>query len=120
MREEVVRVVETYIDAIRRNDADALPLHPDIVFESPLGRYEGIAAFRKGLADFFQILKGIEVVRLTADDDTCAAVLKIDTIFGMIPSIEYFHLANGKIASIRIYYDPRSLLEGINRLAPPR
>jgi hypothetical protein len=119
MREEVVQVVETYIDAVRRNDADALPLHPDVVFESPLGRYDGLISFRKGLGDFFAILKGIEVVRLTADDETCAAVLRIDTVFGVIPSLEYFYVANGKITSIRIYYDPRPLLEGINRTKTP-
>ena len=85
MRDDVIRVVESYINAVRRNDPDGLPLRDDVVFESPLGRYEGLAAFRKGLADFFQILKSIEVVRLTADDETCAAVLKIDTAFGLIP-----------------------------------
>ncbi len=115
MRDDVIRVVETYIDAVRRNDAESLPLHPDVVFESPLGRYQGLAAFQKGLADFFRILKSIEVVRLTADDETCAAVLKIDTIFGMIPFLEYFHVAEGKIVSIRVYYDPRPILEGISR-----
>jgi len=115
MRDDVIRVVETYIDAVRRNDADALPLHPDVVFESPLGRYQGIAAFRKGLVDFFRILKSIEVVRLTADDDTCAAVLNIDTTFGLIPFLEYFHVTDGKIVSIRGYYDPRPILEGISR-----
>ena len=52
-------------------------------------------------------MKSIEVVRLTADDDTCAAVLNIDTIFGMIPFLEYFHVADGQIVSIRVYYDPR-------------
>jgi hypothetical protein len=115
MREDVIRTIDTYIDAVRRNDADALPLHPDVVFESPLGRYEGLAAFRKGLADFFRILKSIEVVRLTADDETCAAALNIDTIFGLIPFLEYFHVVNGQIVSIRVYYDPRPMLEGISR-----
>jgi hypothetical protein len=115
MREEVIRVVETYIDAVRRNDAGSLPLHPDVVFESPLGRYEGLATFRKGLADFFRILKSIEVLRLTADDETCAAMLKIDTIFGMIPFLEYFHVIDGKIVSIRAYYDPRPILEGMSQ-----
>jgi hypothetical protein len=115
MREEVIQVVETYIDAVRRNDAGALPLHPDVVFVSPLGRYEGLAAFRKGLADFVRILKSIEVVRLTADDDTCAAVLNIDTTFGMSPFLEYFHVANKQIVSIRAYYDPRPVLEGLSR-----
>ena len=115
MREQVIRAVEAYIDAVRRNDADALPLHSDVVFESPLGRYEGVAALRKGLADFVPILKSIEVVRLTADDETCAAVLNIDTVFGMIPFLEYFSVAQGKILSIRAYYDPRPILEGMSQ-----
>jgi len=115
MRDGVIRVVETYIDAVRRNDADSLPLHSDVVFESPLGRYEGVASFRKGLAGFVRILKSIEVVRLKADDDTCAAVLKIDTVFGMLPFLEYFHVADGQIVSIRAYYDPRPILEGTGR-----
>jgi hypothetical protein len=115
MREEVIRVVERYLDGVRRNDANELPLHPDVVFESPLGRYQGLAAFQKGLTDFFRIMKSIEIVRLTADDDTCAAVLKIDTIFGMIPFLEYFHVADGKIVSIRLYYDPRPILQGMTQ-----
>ena len=77
MRDEVIRIVEAYIEAVRSNDATLLPLHPDIIFESPINRIEGIAAFRKGLADFVSILKSIEVIRLTADDETCAAVLKL-------------------------------------------
>jgi limonene-1,2-epoxide hydrolase len=117
MRAEVIRIVETYIDAVRRNDADALPLHPDILFESPLSSIQGAAAFRKGLADFVPILKSIEVVRLTVDDDSCAAVLKIDTVYGMLPFLEHFDVADGKIVSIRAYYDPRPILEGMIR--PP-
>ena len=84
-------------------------------FESPLGRYQGVAAFQKGLANFVRILKSIEVVRPTADDDTCAAVLKIDTIFGVIPFLEYFHVVDGQIVSIRGYYDPRPIVEGMSR-----
>ena len=117
MREEVIRIVQTYIDAVRRNDAASLPLHPEIVFEGPLGRYEGIAAFEQGLADFVPVLNGIKILRLTADDDTCAAVLEIDTIFGLIPFLEYFNLKDGKIASIRAYYDPRPVLDGLEKRA---
>ena len=107
--------METYFEAVRRNDADAVPLHLDVVFVSPLGRYEGIDVFRKGLPDFVRILKSIEVLRLTADDETCAAVLNIDTIFGLIPMLEYFHVTDGRIVSIRIYYDPRPILDGMSR-----
>jgi hypothetical protein len=115
MREEVIRVVETYIDAVRRNDPGALPLHPDVEFVSPLGTYKGVPAFEKGLADFFPILKGIEVIRLTADNDSCAAALTLDTVFGVLPFLEHFHVVAGQILSIRAYYDPRPVLEGIKQ-----
>jgi len=115
MRDDVIRVVQAYIDAVRRNDAASLPLHPEIVFEGPLGRYEGIEAFVQGLADFMPVLKSIKVVHLTADDNTCAAVLELDTIFGLIPFLEYFTLKEERIASIRVYYDPRPVLKGLSQ-----
>jgi hypothetical protein len=117
MRQDVIRVVESYIDAVRRNDADALPLHPDVVFESPLNRMQGIPAFKKGLADFVPILNGIEVLRLVADDESCAAVLNLDTKFGVIPFLELINVVDRQIVSIRAYYDPRPVLEGMSR--PP-
>jgi hypothetical protein len=117
MREDVLRVVQTYIDAVRQNDAASLPLDPEIVFEGPLGKYEGIEAFVQGLADFVPVLNGIKILHLTADDDTCAAVLEIDTIFGLIPFLEYFEVEEEKIVSIRAYYDPRPVLEGLEKLA---
>jgi len=88
MREEVIRIVEAYIDGIRKNNIDAVPIHSDVVFESPVRSIRGIANFRKGIEEFVPILKNIEVVHLTADDDTCAAVLNVDTAFGMVPFVE--------------------------------
>ena len=67
MREQVIAVVERYIDAVRRNDASGLPLHPEMVGEFPLNSYYGAESFRQALAPFAQIVKSIEVVRLIAD-----------------------------------------------------
>jgi hypothetical protein len=47
MREQVIQVVEKYIDAVRRNDTSALPLHPDAVCEFPTNTYRGVASFRQ-------------------------------------------------------------------------
>jgi limonene-1,2-epoxide hydrolase len=116
MREEVIRVVEAYIDAVRNKNVDALALHADVVFESPIRNIKGIANFRKGMEEFFPILKGIEVVHLTADEETCAAVLKVDTIFGLLPFVEFLQIVDGQIVSIRAYYDPRPVLDGMSRI----
>lgn len=111
MRDQVISIVERYIDAVRRNDAAALPLHPDAICEFPLNTYRGAAAFRKGLDDFSRVMKSIEVLRLVADDDDCVALLNIDTAFGLIPFAEHLHVVEGQITSIRAYYDPRPILD---------
>ena len=112
MREQVIQVVEKYIDAVRRNDASALPLHPDAVCEFPTNTYRGAASFQEGLNQFARIMKSIDVIRLVVDDEHCVAILNIDTVFGLIPFAEHIHVANGEIVSIRGYCDPRPMLSG--------
>jgi len=90
MREQVIQVVEQYIDAVRHNDASALPLHPDAVCEFPTSTYRGGASFQKGLDDFARVMKSIEVIRLVVDGEHCVAILNIDTVFGNIPSPSTF------------------------------
>jgi len=113
VREQLIQVVEQYIDAVRRHDASALPLHPDAVCEFPTNTYRGAASFRKGLDDFARIMKNIEVIRLVVDGEHCVAILNIDTVFGVIPFAEHIHVANGQIVSIRGYCAPRPMLAGM-------
>ena len=110
MREQVIQVVEQYIDAVRRNDASALPLHPDAVCEFPTNTYRGAASFRQGLDQFARIMKSIDVVRLIVDGEHCVAILNIETVFGPIPVAEHIHVADGEVVSIRGYCDPSPML----------
>lgn len=110
MREQVIHIVETYIDAVRRNDASALPLHPDAICEFPTNTYRGAVSFRQGLDQFAQIVKQIDVIRLVVDGEHCVAILNIDTVFGSIPFAEHIHVLDGVIMSIRGYCDPRPML----------
>ena len=110
MREEVVRVVEAYIDAVRRNDVAALPLHPDAVCEFPTSTYRGADSFKEGLEAFARMVKSIEVKRLVVDGEHCVAILVIDTLFGPIPFAEHIQVVNGEIVAIRGYCDPRPML----------
>jgi hypothetical protein len=114
MREQVIQVVERYIDAVRRNDPSALPLHPDAVCEFPTNTYRGAASFQHGLEQFAQIMKSIEVTRLVVDGEHCVAIVVIDTVFGPIPFAEHIHVLNDEIVSIRGYCDPRPMLKGTN------
>jgi ketosteroid isomerase-like protein len=110
MREQVIQVVEKYIDAVRRNDASALPLHPDAICEFPTNTYRGIVAFQQALEQFARIMKSIDVLRLVVDGEHCVAILNIHTVFGPVPFAEHIQVANGQIVSIRGYCDPRPML----------
>jgi ketosteroid isomerase-like protein len=114
MREQVIEVVQTYIDAVRRNDSSALPLHPDVVAEFPTNTYRGVDSFRQGLEPFARALKSIDVLRLVVDGEHCVALLNIETVFGPIPFAEHFHVIGGKIVYIRGYCDPRPMLTPVS------
>src|SRR6185436_7935855 len=110
MHDSVVDVVRKYIDAVRRNDASNLPLHPEVIGEFPMNTYRGAESFLKALEPFSRIVKQVEVIRLVVDGEHCVAILNLDTVFGMIPFAEHVHVVNGRIVSVRGYYDPRPML----------
>jgi uncharacterized RmlC-like cupin family protein/ketosteroid isomerase-like protein len=112
MRDQVTRIVEQYIEAVRRNDTSALPLHPDAVCEFPTSTYRGAAALAQGLDAFARMVKRIDVVRLVVDGEHCVALVNIDTVFGVVPFAEHIHVADGRIVSIRGYCDPRPMTAG--------
>ena len=111
MREQTLETVEQYIDAVRRNDAAALPLHPDVVGVFPTSTYRGAEAYREALKPFVRIVKDIEVQHLVADGEHCVALMNIDTVFGVIALAEHIHVRDRQVVAVRGYYDPRPMLE---------
>ena len=120
MREQVLRTVEQYIEAVKQNDTAALPLHDDVVAVFPLNTYRGIGEYRAALGPFHQILKGVRVRHLIADDEHCIAIVELDTAFGMIPMAEHMRVLDGRIVWIRAYFDPRPVIDGIARMESSR
>jgi hypothetical protein len=97
----------------------ASPLHEDIEFLGPMSPpIKGAAAVRAVFAGFFSAIKGINIKRHIVDGEWCATVFDFDTTFGIIPMVDCLHVVDGQIMSIRVYYDPRPILEGMSRAAP--
>lgn len=110
MREQVIEVVTKYIDAVRRNDAAAAPLHADVIGEFPTNTYRGAESFRQALEPFALMVKHIEVLRLVVDGEHCVALLHFDTVFGPVPFAEHIHVVNSEIVFVRGYCDPRPMV----------
>lgn len=120
MRDDVIRAVEAHLNGLGAKNLSASPFHDEIVFEGPMGPpIKGASTVRAVFTGFFPTIKGLKIQRHIVDGEWCATVFEFDTVFGNIPMIDCFQVVEGKILSIRVYYDPRPILEGINRAAIP-
>jgi hypothetical protein len=120
MREEVIRAVEAHLNGLGAKDLSASPFHQDIEFVGPIGPpIKGAPTVRAVFTGFFPTIKGISINRHIVDGEWCATVFDFDTVFGIIPMVDCFHVVDGQILSIRVYYDPRPILEGLSQAAPP-
>ena len=116
MREDVIRAVEAYLNGLGSRDLSAAPFHPDITFEGPLGPpIHGAAALREFLTGLFPAVKGVRIARHIVEGEWCATAFDFDTTFGTIPIMDCFRVKDGQIVSVRPYYDPRPVLEGMSR-----
>jgi ketosteroid isomerase-like protein len=60
MREDVIWAAEAHLNGIGAKDISAVPYHPDIVVETPLGPpTKGAAALRQAITGAFPLVKGI-------------------------------------------------------------
>jgi limonene-1,2-epoxide hydrolase len=116
----VIRAVEAHLNGLGRRDLSASPFHENIEFEGPMGsRLQGASTLRAVFTGFFPTIKGLKIKRHIVDGEWCATEFDFDTTFGNIPMIDCFHVVDGQITSIRVYYDPRPILEGMSQGATP-
>ena len=110
-REEKVAVVEAYLDALPTGNFSQVPFAPDVGFESPLSpRVAGETAITilKGLSPF---IKEIKIKQHIVDGYHVATAFEMDTIYGVIPVLDYFRLTEGQLKEIRPFYDPRPMIK---------
>ena len=119
MGEELIRTVDAYLSALAAKDISAAPLHPDVTFASPLSPLiQGLDAVRQAFAGFFPAMKGIKVSRHIANSEWCATLFEMETPFGILPMVDCFHVVDGQIKSIRVYFDPRPIVAAFSKAAP--
>src|SRR5215469_4349068 len=114
MRDEVIRVVEAHLKGLGARNISASALHKDVEFVGPIGPpIKGADTVRRVFTGFSQTIKGIHINRHIVDGEWCATIFDFDTTFGSIPMVDCFHIVDRQILSIRVYYDPRPILEGM-------
>ncbi len=111
MREENIRTVEAYLNALKQKDLSLAPFAEDILFEDPIsGKHTGAENFRAFLSGFLPAIEDINVLSHVCEDDFVVTHWEVDGIFGVVTILEKFRVEGGKITEAIGYFDPRPIL----------
>lgn len=111
MKEENIKAVEAYLNALEQKDLSLAPFAEDISFDDPVsGRNTGAENFEAFLAGFLPAITGVRVLSHVCEDDFVVTHWEVDTVFGIIPILEKFRVRDGKITEAFGFFDPRPIL----------
>jgi SnoaL-like domain len=108
----VAEVAETYFRAWKAGDFDLLRsiLAEGATFDGPLGRARNADECVAGLKRMSQIVTDIVIRKTFVDGDDVLTWFDLHTATtDPLPTVNWRHVDNGKIAWIRVTFDPRPL-----------
>jgi ketosteroid isomerase-like protein len=107
-------LAETYFRAWEGKDFDTLRsiLADDATFRGPLGSADDGDACVAGLRGMAQILERVEVTHRWVDGDDVITWFDLHTsVAGALPVANWSRVRDGRIAEIRVTFDPRPLMK---------
>ena len=101
-----------YFDAWQSGDADRLRsiLAESVTFRGPLGERDGREACADGLLGMRQLMSGLSLTKMLADEQDVMTWYDLQTEQGDLPTVNWSHVEDGLITRIRATFDPRALL----------
>lgn len=114
------QIDQTYFTAWETGDFDTIRslVSDDVDFVGALGRAHGIDDFLAGLAGLGRVLTRIEVkARLANETDVITWFDLHSTVAGPAASAKWTHVENGKMTRIRVAFDPREIIAGLDAAA---
>jgi limonene-1,2-epoxide hydrolase len=111
MREENIKAVETYLNALKQKDLSLAPFAENLQFSDPVaGRVAGAENFKTFMAGFLPAINDVRVLSHVCEDDFVVTHWEVDTVFGIIPILEKFRVVGGEITEAFGFFDPRPIL----------
>jgi glyoxylase I family protein len=103
-----VAAVQAYFDGLRQKNVDQVPFAPGVVFQGPLGpELRGADAVRQFLRGVLPIIQDVRVLQHLSQGGHVGTRFELETIYGVIPAFDWFHVVNDQILEARPFYDPR-------------
>jgi hypothetical protein len=96
-----------------RRDFDTVKqlVHDDVTFVGAMGATSGVTEYIDGLRGLSRMVNGLNVTKVFVDgDDVCVIYDLLTDTAGALPCVAWYRVTNGKVASTRVFFDPRPLL----------
>jgi hypothetical protein len=106
-------VAEAYFQAWTDKDIEQVRplLHDDVDFAGALGATQGAVATLHGLEGMFAMTERVKVIKRWVDGPDVLTWFELRTAgAGPLPVVNWSHVSEGRIARIRVTFDPRPLL----------
>lgn len=111
MSEENIKIVEKFLDSLRRNELSQEFVAEDVRFREPMmGEGQGADALTAIVSGFYPAMHGLRVKQHIAEGEYVVTHWEVYGIFGTIPVLEKFRIRDGKIVEFEAFYDPRPIV----------
>ena len=111
MSEENIKVVETYLNALKRKDLSLARLADDLKFNDPISeKGAGAENLKTFLTGFLPAIDDVRVLQHICEGEYVVTHWEVDGIFGIIPILQKFRVENETITEADAYFDPRPIL----------
>jgi SnoaL-like domain len=112
MTTSAAEVAAVYFEAWKAGDFGRLRsiIADDVTFDGPLGQARDAGEFIAGLKRMSQIVTDIVIRKTFVDGPDVLTWFELHTAHtDPIPTVNWRHVENGKITSVRVTFDPRPL-----------
>jgi len=107
-RDEVITVVEAYLNGLAKKDLSGVPFASDITFEGPrvpklIGR-QSVVGF---LTSIMPLVNRIQIKQHLVDGEFVATMFDMETVHGTDKVFDWLHVSGGQLKAIRSFYYPQ-------------
>jgi hypothetical protein len=105
-RDEVIALVEAYLNGLAKKDLSSVPFSLDITFEGPrvprlIGR-QSVVGF---LTSIMPLIKRIQIKQHLVE--FVATMFDMETVHGTDKVFDWLHVSDGQLKAIRSFYYPQ-------------
>jgi len=107
-RDEVIALVEAYLNGLAKKDLSGVPFASDITFEGPrvpklIGR-QSVVGF---LTSIMPLVNRIQIKQHLVDGEFVATMFDMETVHGTDKVFDWLHVSGGQLKAIRSFYYPQ-------------